>query len=238
MQEVRKGRVSSLGTAILVTTENAKDAEECERYGKLKRVSSLGTAISVISKNVKDAERTVSSLRTAISERVSSFGIVIGNRGKCEVDTRIDLTHRLVWSTTASVLIFGFGYIGFSFSFWVSDSLWTDVGFGSCMARWIDVGFDSWMLDRCCFDSLTLNRWMSASILVCWIDISFRLLDVGWISTLIPGYQIYIGFDSLALDRMNFETLKNINSRRDKHEILVTSFWTFGCVNFFCRYNR
>ncbi|CAG8762094.1 4354_t:CDS:2, partial [Rhizophagus irregularis] len=27
MQEVRKGRVSSLGTAILVTTENAKDAE-------------------------------------------------------------------------------------------------------------------------------------------------------------------------------------------------------------------
>ncbi|PKC56549.1 hypothetical protein RhiirA1_473839 [Rhizophagus irregularis] len=219
--------------AILVTTENTKD-ERVSSLGMaiLKRVSSLGTAISVISKNVKDAERTVSSLRTAISERVSSFGIVIGNRGKCEVDTRIDSTHRLVWSTTASVLIFGFGYIGFSFSFWVSDSLWTDVGFGSCMARWIDVGFDSWMLDRCCFDSLTLNRWMSASILVCWIDISFRLLDVGWISTLIPGYQIYIGFDSLALDRwisvsldrMNFETLKNINSRRDKHEILVTSF--------------
>ncbi|PKC12100.1 hypothetical protein RhiirA5_497174 [Rhizophagus irregularis] len=178
MQEVRKGRVSSLGTAILVTTENAKDAE--------------GTGLFSWNGN-----------------------FVIGNRGKCEVDvcgsTRIDSTHRLVWSTTASVLIFGFGYIGFSFSFWVSDSLWTDVGFGSCMARWIDVGFDSWMLDRCCFDSLTLNRWMSASILVCWIDISFRLLDVGWISTLIPGYQIYIGFDSLALDRwvskFHFETL-------------------------------
>ncbi|CAB5384670.1 unnamed protein product [Rhizophagus irregularis] len=100
MQEVRKGRVSSLGTAILVTTENAKDAEgtglfswngnfECKRRGKLERVSSLGTAISVISKNVKDAERTF-----------SSFGVVIGNR----------------------VLIFGFGYIGFGFSFWVLDS--------------------------------------------------------------------------------------------------------------------
>ncbi|UZO15327.1 uncharacterized protein OCT59_006756 [Rhizophagus irregularis] len=126
MQEVRKGRVSSLGTAILVTTENAKDAEgtglfswngnfECKRRGKLERVSSLGTAISVISKNVKDAERTF-----------SSFGVVIGNRGKCEVDvwgsTWIDSTHRLVWSTTASVLIFGFGYIGFGFSFWVLDS--------------------------------------------------------------------------------------------------------------------
>ncbi|UZO23475.1 uncharacterized protein OCT59_015815 [Rhizophagus irregularis] len=185
MQVVRKGRVSSLGMAILVTTENAKD-ERVSSLGmaisvisKNKRVSSLGTAISVISKNVKDAERTVSSLGTAISEWVSSFGIVIGNRGKCEVDvcgsTRIDSTHRLVWSTTASVLIFGFGYIGFSFSFWVSDSLWTDVGFDSCMARWIDVGFDSY--------------------------IGFRLLDVGWISTLIPGYQIYISFDSLALDR-------------------------------------
>ncbi|CAB4402032.1 unnamed protein product [Rhizophagus irregularis] len=69
------------------------------------RVSSLGMAISVISKN----------------EQVSSFGIVIGNRGKCEVDTRIDLTHRLIWSITASVLIFGFGYIGFGFSFWVLD---------------------------------------------------------------------------------------------------------------------
>ncbi|CAB5384672.1 unnamed protein product [Rhizophagus irregularis] len=104
MQEVRKGRVSSLGTAILVTTENAKDAEgtglfswngnfDAERTGLFSWngnfVSSLGTAISVISKNVKDAERTF-----------SSFGVVIGNR----------------------VLIFGFGYIGFGFSFWVLDS--------------------------------------------------------------------------------------------------------------------
>ncbi|UZO01503.1 uncharacterized protein OCT59_012601 [Rhizophagus irregularis] len=57
-------------------------------------------------------------------ERVSSFGIVIGNRGKCEVAVcRLRLI-RLInsfWSTTASVLIFGFGYIGFSFSFWVLD---------------------------------------------------------------------------------------------------------------------
>ncbi|UZO11215.1 uncharacterized protein OCT59_002787 [Rhizophagus irregularis] len=112
MQEVRKGRVSSLGTAILVTTENAKDAEGTGLFSwNGNFVSSLGTAISVISKNVKDAERTF-----------SSFGVVIGNRGKCEVDTWIDSTHRLVWSTTASVLIFGFGYIGFGFSFWVLDS--------------------------------------------------------------------------------------------------------------------
>ncbi|GET63459.1 hypothetical protein RIR_jg28713.t1 [Rhizophagus irregularis DAOM 181602=DAOM 197198] len=96
MQEVRKGRVSSLGTAILVTTENAKDAE--------------GTGLFSWNGNF-DAERTF-----------SSFGVVIGNRGKCEVDTWIDSTHRLVWSTTASVLIFGFGYIGFGFSFWVLDS--------------------------------------------------------------------------------------------------------------------
>ncbi|GBC19814.2 hypothetical protein RIR_jg14818.t1 [Rhizophagus irregularis DAOM 181602=DAOM 197198] len=97
MQEVRKGRTRK------------------ERTRK-ERISSLGTAISVISKNVKDAERTD-------AERTfSSFGVVIGNRGKCEVDTWIDSTHRLVWSTTASVLIFGFGYIGFGFSFWVLDS--------------------------------------------------------------------------------------------------------------------
>ncbi|CAB4382488.1 unnamed protein product [Rhizophagus irregularis] len=64
MQVVRKGRVSSFGMAILVTTENAKD-ERVSSLGtaisvisKNKRVSSLGTAISVISKNVKDAERT------------------------------------------------------------------------------------------------------------------------------------------------------------------------------------
>ncbi|GBC22072.2 hypothetical protein RIR_jg14163.t1 [Rhizophagus irregularis DAOM 181602=DAOM 197198] len=101
MQEVRKGRVSSLGTAILVTTENAKDAE--------------GTGLFSWNGNF-DAERTD-------AERTfSSFGVVIGNRGKCEVDTWIDSTHRLVWSTTASVLIFGFGYIGFGFSFWVLDS--------------------------------------------------------------------------------------------------------------------
>ncbi|GET58497.1 hypothetical protein RIR_jg14163.t3 [Rhizophagus irregularis DAOM 181602=DAOM 197198] len=125
MQEVRKGRVSSLGTAILVTTENAKDAEgtglfswngnfDAERTGLFSWNGNFGTSLfswTVISKNVKDAERTF-----------SSFGVVIGNRGKCEVDTWIDSTHRLVWSTTASVLIFGFGYIGFGFSFWVLDS--------------------------------------------------------------------------------------------------------------------
>ncbi|UZO01510.1 uncharacterized protein OCT59_012608 [Rhizophagus irregularis] len=67
--------------------------------------------------------------------------------------------------------------------------------------------------------ALALARHMLALILGCWIDvdfdsyIGFRLLDVGWmsISTLIPGYQIYIGFDSLALDRwvskFHFETL-------------------------------
>ncbi|CAB5361564.1 unnamed protein product [Rhizophagus irregularis] len=45
--------------------------------------------------------------------RVSSFGMAIL--------TQIDSTHQLVWSITASVLIFGFGYIGFGFSFWVLD---------------------------------------------------------------------------------------------------------------------
>ncbi|CAG8739422.1 20815_t:CDS:2, partial [Rhizophagus irregularis] len=80
MQVVRKGRVSSLGMAILVTTENAKDVE--------------GTGLFSWNGNFG----TVSSLGTAISEWVSSFGIVIGNRGKCEVD---------VCGTTASVLIFG-----------------------------------------------------------------------------------------------------------------------------------
>ncbi|CAB4420098.1 unnamed protein product [Rhizophagus irregularis] len=68
MQEVQKGRVSPFGTERV----SLAISERVSFLGTAisERVSSLGMAISVISKNVKDAERTV-----------SSFGIVIGNRG-------------------------------------------------------------------------------------------------------------------------------------------------------------
>ncbi|PKY61453.1 hypothetical protein RhiirA4_486455 [Rhizophagus irregularis] len=97
----------------------------------------------------------------------------------------------------------------------------------SILGCWIDVGFDSWMLDRCCFDSLTLDRWMSASILGCWIDVSFDslTLDIDFDSRVSDIYRLrFFGFGYIDIGFVNFETLKNINSRRDKHEILVTSF--------------
>ncbi|UZO27369.1 uncharacterized protein OCT59_019567 [Rhizophagus irregularis] len=145
MQEVRKERVSSLGTAILVTTENAKDTERASLF------SWNGDF------ECEDAERTV-----------SSFRIVIGNRSKWEVGVYGSGVFILIKKRSllfASVPILGFGYIGFGFSFWVLDRyrllfyryrLWLLHG---TLDRWksgfrlLDVGLisglDSWMLDRC-----------------------------------------------------------------------------------------
>ncbi|CAB4405821.1 unnamed protein product [Rhizophagus irregularis] len=129
--------------AILMTTENAKDAEE--------RVFFLGTAISVIFKNVK-----MWKIRT-----VFSFRIVIENRGKWEdIINQADLSRvkyqfklgltrliNLFRALAASIPILGFEYIGFGFSFWVLDRY--QIHFGQmlalalCMACWIDGGFDS-----------------------------------------------------------------------------------------------
>ncbi|GBC51611.2 hypothetical protein GLOIN_2v1867914 [Rhizophagus irregularis DAOM 181602=DAOM 197198] len=156
MQEVRKERVSSLGTAILVTTENAKDTE---------RANTERT----------DAERTV-----------SSFRIVIGNRSKWEVGVYGSGVFILIKKRSllfASVPILGFGYIGFGFSFWVLDRyrllfyryrLWLLHG---TLDRWksgfrlLDVGLisglDSWMLDRCWLRFFNLG--VSDIYWICWI---------------------------------------------------------------------
>ncbi|PKY49709.1 hypothetical protein RhiirA4_465801 [Rhizophagus irregularis] len=152
---MQKERVSSLRMAILMTTENAKDAEE--------RVFFLGTAISVIFKNVKMWKiKRVSSLKTAIlviSKNVKT--IVIENRGKWEdIINQADLSRvkyqfklgltrliNLFRALAASIPILGFEYIGFGFSFWVLDRYQLHFGqmlaLALCMACWIDGGFDS-----------------------------------------------------------------------------------------------
>ncbi|CAB4425910.1 unnamed protein product [Rhizophagus irregularis] len=79
------------------------------------------------------------------------------------------------------------------------DSLALDIGFDSFDSLALDIGFDS-------FNSLALGRYRLRFFR--FFGFGFWFLDVGI---------------SASLDRMNFETLKNINLKHDRHEISVTS---------------
>ncbi|CAB4483776.1 unnamed protein product [Rhizophagus irregularis] len=136
MQEVRKERVSSLGTAILVTTENAKDTERA------------------------NAERTVSSFRIVIGNR-SKWEVGVYGSG-----VFILIKKRSLLFASVPILGFGYIGFGFSFwvldryrLLFYRYRLWLLHG---TLDRLLDVGLisglDSWMLDRCWLRFFNLGR--------------------------------------------------------------------------------